>query len=125
MTQRPDVCADGGNLLRSQLRAAHRRHGTAIVLRLRNAIANDARDACIAAIAPEPVTAYERWAERRTIGVITMAARARGATFTALEHPVAELDHAPRGPGRNRKSGSRLTRVGMNTLRRMLGSTAW
>ena len=54
VAQAPDICGDRRQLLVGQLCPAHRRHGSAILLRLRHSLPDDLRDAPIAAVAPEP-----------------------------------------------------------------------
>ena len=102
LAQSPDVRRDGGDLLVSELCPAERRHGSAILLRLRHSLPDDLLDALVTAITPDPAVAEQRWPERSAGCIRSVTAAAARAARASVKHIVAELDRAPRRPRRHR-----------------------
>jgi hypothetical protein len=95
VAQSPDVRRDRRELLVSELCPTHRRHGSAILLRLRYSLPDDLLDALVTAITPDPAVAEQRWPERRAGRIRSMTAGAARAASASVKHIVAELDRAP------------------------------
>src|SRR5262245_25887265 len=73
----PDIGRQRSDFGTGELRAAHGRHGTAIVLRLRHTLRDDLRDGLQTPIAPQPMLAGQIRREWGALGVGSVAARAR------------------------------------------------
>ncbi len=116
MAQGPDIRGEGGELLGSELRTSHGRHGAAVLFGLRHSLLNDLLDSGVAAVAPQPLVGGEVRPQGRTRGMRAVATRTgRAAHFTVVD-AIAQRDHLPRGAFGNRKVSR--AGVGMGSLRR-------
>src|SRR6516162_1318845 len=93
VAQSPDVRRHRRELLVSELCPAQRRHGRAILLRLRYSLPDDLLDALITAVAPDPAMTEQRWPERRAGCIRSVTAGAARAARAAVKHVVAKLHH--------------------------------
>src|SRR5205809_2702950 len=122
MTQRPHIGGDGGKLGGGELRPAHGRHWSAVLLRLRDADGDGVRDRSETAIAPYPLTAGEVGPQRRALGVRSVTAGTRRARDLALVDAPPERDFRGCCSWRRRQRGRGLrTRIRMDALRRNSG----
>src|SRR5580692_8454769 len=117
MSQRPDVRRHRGDLLGRELRATHRGHGAAIVLRSRDTAGDGLLDPGEAAVAPRPLARREIRSERTAFAIRAMTTGARSATDLAREDLLAErhgLQARTRGHGERRH----ITRILVQSFRR-------
>jgi len=82
MAQAPHIRCERRYLVGRKLRPTHRRHGAAILFRLRHTFGYRFRDSGIAAIAPQPFL-LSGLAPKGCLAALTMAARARGSAHLA------------------------------------------
>src|SRR5271155_5705972 len=116
----PHIRSDGFYLRRCELRAAHCRHGAAILFRRRYTVGDGFGDSFPAAVAPEPFVFGQVRAERRSTTGVAVASGAGSSADLAMIDAIAERDHLMR---RSRWYGeSRITGVSVRTLGRLGGS---
>ena len=85
VTQRPDVCADGGRLFGCELRSSQGGHRAAILFGLRHAVGYRLGDPLPSAIAPQPVILCQIRSEGGAHGVGAMASGACAAGDLAMD----------------------------------------
>ena len=117
VTDGPDIGGDGLEIAVRQTDAAKWRHGTGMLLRLRNAILDDVGDALKTAVAPEPRAAREVGADRRADSVSAVTSGAGCSGHLAMKDLLAERDLLSGSTRWHRKTWCGAS-IGMNAFGR-------
>src|SRR6516165_3128114 len=119
IVERPDIVSEREHVGGRKLRAAHRRHGAAVILGIGHAVGDGLCDRRNTAVAPQPMLAGQVRSKRRALGVRAVAAGAGGSVL-AVENFFAQ-GHLCFGLSRGRwKIGSSFHAcVGMDSFGRL------